>query len=266
MDDAEFCKYQINFDITSEKNLEEMAFISDVLHPIASYIFSNSPFKLGIPVGTKNLRSLIWENTDKDRCGNLFNHGIYSSESLINKYISYLLKVPALFRINKMGNIEKSKGTIKEELEYVNDKGAIQPEIIKFYLQQIFTNVRLKEVLEVRGADRTPFGHELAPVAFWTGILTDDNIKNVILNEISQWTKNDRIKLNIAAHTLDSSQEGPANRSFSHYIDWISKISIEGLKNRNLGEEVYLESFIKTINEKGPYTLQLQKKTIQHLI
>ena len=106
----------------------------------------------------------------------------------------------------------------------------------------------------------------MAPVAFWTGILTDDNIKNVILNEISQWTKNDRIKLNIAAHTLDSSQEGPANRSFSHYIDWISKISIEGLKNRNLGEEVYFESFIKTINEKGPYTLQLQKKTIQHLI
>ncbi len=257
---------QINFDITDENDLEEMAFISDALHPVASYIFSNSPFKLGTPVGTKNLRSLIWDDTDKDRCSNLFNHGINSSKNLINDYISYILKVPSLFRINKYGDIEKSNGTIEEELEIANSNQNLEPNIIRFYLQQIFTNVRLKHVLEVRGADRTPFGHELAPVAFWTGILTDNNIKNMILNEINQWTREDRIRFNAAAHILDGSQKGPKNRPFQHYITWASELAIQGLKNRNLGEEIYLKRFIKIINDKGPYSLQLQNNTIKNLI
>lgn len=257
---------QINFDITSERDFEEMAFISDALHPIASYIFSNSPFKLGNPVGTKNLRSIIWEDTDKDRCTNLFNHGIYHSKNLINDYISYILKVPSLFSINEHGGIENSNGTIGEELEIVNSNQKLDSNIIKFYLQQIFTNVRLKHVLEVRGADRTPFGYELAPVAFWTGILTDYKTKNIILNEINQWTKEDRIKLNDAAHVLNSSQKGPANKSFQHFITWASELAIQGLKNRNLGEEIYFEKFINIIKNKGPFSLQLQMKTIKSFI
>ena len=257
---------QINFDITCERDLEEMAFISDALHPVASYIFSNSPFKLGAPVGTKNLRSLIWDDTDKDRCSNLFNHGINSSKNLINNYISYVLEVPSLFRINKYGDIEKSNATIGEELKNANSNQSLEPGIIRFYLQQIFTNVRLKHVLEVRGADRTPFGYELAPAAFWTGILTDNNIKNIILNEIDQWTREDRIKLNLAAHTLDSSQGGPLNKSFQHFINWASELAIQGLQNRNLGEEVFLENFIKIIKNKGPFSLQLQDKTIKSII
>jgi glutamate--cysteine ligase len=250
---------QINFDVTSQKDFEEMAFIADALHPVASYIFSNSPFKLGKPVGTKNLRSIIWENTDKDRCGNLFDHKIYSSKNLIKDYISYVLKTPSLFKINKYGSIKKSNCIIEEELEKVNMSNRLSSNVVKFYLQQIFTNVRLKHVLEIRGSDRTPFGYELAPAAFWTGLLTNNNVKNVVLNEIKQWTKEDRVKLNLAAHVLDSSQKGPENKSFQHIITWASDLAIQGLKNRNFGEDKYLIEFINTIKKKGPYTIQLQK-------
>ena len=257
---------QINFDITSERDLEDMAFISDALHPVASYLFSNSPFKLGSPVGTKNLRSLIWDDTDKERCSNLFDHGIKSSKNLLDDYISYILKVRSIFRINTYGDIEKSNATIGEELDNANSNESLENQTIRFYLQQIFTNVRLKHVLEVRGADRTPFGYELAPVAFWTGILTDNDTKNIILNEINQWTKEDRIKLNAAAHILDSSQKGPANKPFQYFITWATEMAIRGLKNRNLGEEIYIEKFIKTVKDNGPYSIQLQNKKIQNLI
>ena len=38
---------QINFDFTSERELNEMVFIADCLNPVCAFLFSNSPFKGG---------------------------------------------------------------------------------------------------------------------------------------------------------------------------------------------------------------------------
>ena len=70
---------QINLDTTDPENMEAIAFIADCINPIASYLFANSPFKKLIPTGVQNVRQLIWQNTDQLRCGNLFDHEIYSS-------------------------------------------------------------------------------------------------------------------------------------------------------------------------------------------
>ena len=50
---------QVNLDVSGENDMEEMAFIADSLHPIASYLFSNSPFKNNVATKT-NLRNNIW--------------------------------------------------------------------------------------------------------------------------------------------------------------------------------------------------------------
>ena len=55
---------QVNIDASTESEMEETAFIADCLHPIAAYLFSNSPFKNEKPAHQKNLRSIIWANTD----------------------------------------------------------------------------------------------------------------------------------------------------------------------------------------------------------
>jgi len=249
---------QINFDATGKKDLEEMAFISDSLHPISSFIFSNSPFINDSNVGMKNMRNIIWENTDNERCRNLFDHNIYSSSGLLESYIEYVLEVPALFKINGNNNLEKSDKTIGVELKFLEEKNQLTPQNIKLYLQQIFTNVRLKNVLEVRGADRTPFGYELAPVAFWTGILTDEKTKEIVLCEINKWTLEDRKALNIASLKLDDSQQGPMGKSYGYWNNWAMELAIKGLENRGKGEEIFLEKFINIIKRKGPFTLQLQ--------
>ena len=85
---------QINLDTTDPKNMEEIAFVSDCINPIASYLFANSPYKQLTPTGFQNVRQLIWHDTDQLRCGNLFDHQIYSSNGLIDKYIDYVMKVP----------------------------------------------------------------------------------------------------------------------------------------------------------------------------
>ena len=65
---------QINLDTTDPENMEVIAFISDCINPIASYLFANSPFKQLTPTGFQNVRQLIWHDTDQLRCGNLFDH------------------------------------------------------------------------------------------------------------------------------------------------------------------------------------------------
>ena len=49
---------QVNFDASSKDDMEEIVFIADCIHPIASYLFSNSPFKNKKPACEKNLRNI----------------------------------------------------------------------------------------------------------------------------------------------------------------------------------------------------------------
>ena len=249
---------QINFDISSERDIEEMAFIADCLHPVAAYMFSNSPFKNSKKVGTKNIRNLIWEDTDKKRCRNLFDHNIASSFGLIDNYIDYFLQVPALFQLDENDEYQSSQKSIGEYLQSLEDQNKLYSKNIKNSLQQIFTNVRLKHVLEVRGSDRTPFGYELAPVAFWVGLLTDLSNREIILNVVNKWTKKDRSIFNSAANTLDDTQEGPMGKTYRYWNQWVSELAIKGLKNRKKKEEVFLESFLESVFKNGPYSLQLQ--------
>jgi Gamma-glutamylcysteine synthetase len=64
---------QVNYDIIDQRDLEEVMFIADCIHPISAYLFAHSPFQLGRPVRSKNLRNYIWENTDNTRCRSLRN-------------------------------------------------------------------------------------------------------------------------------------------------------------------------------------------------
>ena len=82
---------QINFDFTSEQELNEIVFIADCINPISAYLFSNSPFMEGEKIKDKNLRNIIWENTDNIRCRNLIDHNIIKKCIItisVNKRIS----------------------------------------------------------------------------------------------------------------------------------------------------------------------------------
>ena len=250
---------QINYDFTSERELNEMVFIADCLNPVSAYLFSNSPFKMSKKVQKDNLRNIIWERTDNSRCKNLIDHGIKESSSLLDSYIDYILNVPNIFQISKEGNFETSKGTILDRLTNLDERGELRDEDINSCLHQIFTNVRIKRFIEVRGADRPPLGHEMAPVAFWTGILTVDSLRKEILDEINTWSYTDRIRFNKASLSLDDNVLTAKDKKYSYWNDRFGKLAILGLKKRGLGEEVLFENFFDLVMEKGPFSLQLQK-------
>jgi len=249
---------QVNFDFTSLKEMEEMVFIADALHPVASFIFSNSPLKNGKKTGKKNIRHLIWGNTDNFRCNNLIDHDISSPIGLMDNYIRFLYKVPGIFQLDREKKIERTTKTLGGRVSSLLKNGELKDYDIQAALHQIFTNVRIKNLVEVRGSDRTPIDFEIAPAAFWTGILLDQKIRIRIIKILKNWTLEDRKIFNKCAKILDFNQLGPQNKSFREWISIIGKISMEGLEKRNLNEVHLFKNFFDIVMEKGPFGLQNQ--------
>ncbi len=249
---------QVNFDALNEKNMEEIVFIADCLHPVASYLFSNSPYKNKEAIKI-NFRNNIWSNTDKKRCNSLFDHGMFSSKKLIDSYINYFLKVPGIYEVDETGEVSKTNCNFGEILTKLNENGLINDNYILTYLRQIFTNVRLKNIVEIRGADRTPEGFEIVPAAFWVGLLNIDSVRLKVLDEIYSWTINDRLLFNNASLCLDLNQMGPKSRTYGFWVRHFGEMSLEGLKTRSIEEYSLLKEFFDIIVSEGPFSLQVQK-------
>ena len=249
---------QVNIDITGKQDAEKMGFLADCLHPVCAYLFANSPFYKNEPAGTKNIRNIIWEQTDNHRCRNLVDHGISSPNDLIKNYIDYMMDIPGIFQLNSKNVLENTDGTLGARLEYLYGNGKIRNADIQLALHQVFTNVRYKHLVEVRGADRPPLGHELAPIAFWTGLLTTDKTREKALDVVKQWSSQERASWNKSALNLDSSQIGPNGESFEYWNKWAGELALEGLAERGKNEESHFKPFFESVLSDGPFSLQVQ--------
>ena len=249
---------QVNIDITSKQDAEKMGFLADCLHPVCAYLFANSPFYKNEPAGTKNIRNMIWEQTDNHRCRNLIDHGISSPNDFIKNYIDYMMDIPGIFQLNSKNVLENTDGTLGGRLEYLYANGKIRNADIQLALHQVFTNVRYKHLVEVRGADRPPLGHELAPIVFWTGLLTTDKAREKALDVVKQWSSQERASLNKSALNLDSSRIGPNGKSFEYWNKWAGELSLEGLTERGKNEESHFKPFFESVLSDGPFSLQVQ--------
>ena len=254
---------QINIDYSSREEAEKMAFVIDCLTPIASILFANCPFWQGKPAGNANLRYQIWNATDNSRCGDLLGHGIVSAKALIRRYAEYVQTVPAIFVVGKQHKIAEFAGTLGEWLELLNEEGRLDEDAIQVALHQIFTHVRFKNVIEIRGCDKPPAGFEMAPVAFWAGLLLDERALEKVYEIVRKWSLLEREQLKNAAFSLDLEQSAPKERTIREWISIISNISKQGLSNRannlEIAEETsFLDMYLDYINEKGIPAITLQ--------
>ena len=252
------CSIQINYDIKNGKDLEESVYILDCLHPVLSYLFSHSPFQKGEVIGNLNLRNHIWENTDDSRCKSLINHGIIDEKSVLDAYIDFIFQVPGIFKLDGEKNIQKTKLSLGEDLKIKYSKGILRQEDIKSALHQIFTNVRLKNLIEVRDIDCLPFNNIMAPVSFVTGLIDTPLIRGKLLSIFNSWTLEDKLLWNDLAKCLSGDIDGPQGKSFLDWIKIISQMSIDGLKARKQGEEKYFSNFFENILLYGPLSFQEQ--------
>jgi glutamate--cysteine ligase len=248
---------QINIDILSKTDAEEMAFLADCLTPFCALLFANGPFMAGKPANNSNHRYNIWNDTDPSRCGDLFNHGIHSEDQLLDKFVNIVLDAPSIFTVSSGNDIKKFDGSLKQWLQALDHSNLLDEHEINNALHQIFTHVRFKKhVLEVRGTDRPPKGFEMAPVAFWVGLLTVEKIRDQLMKIFSRWSVDERKIANANACILSPSSIGPAGKNMMEWINIFSVLAIDGLKIRSeslhiVNEQDLFTPYLNMINERG---------------
>ncbi|MDA8050746.1 MAG: glutamate--cysteine ligase [Rhodospirillales bacterium] len=169
------CTVQANLDYASESDMVRKFRISLCLQPLATALFANSPFREGRPTGFLSTRAEVWRDTDPDRTG--IPAVVFEPGFGFARYVEWLLDVPMYF-IRRGGTYLDLAGRnfrdfIAGRLAEVAGERATIGDFAD-HLTTVFTDVRLKRYLEMRGADAGSPAMMLAQSAFWVGILYDE--------------------------------------------------------------------------------------------
>ncbi len=178
---------QVNLDYSDEKDMIKKFRLSFLLQPVATALFANSPFTAGLLNGYKSIRSECWKDTDKDRTGILAF--VFDDNMSYEKYVDYALDVPMYF-INRNGKyIDLAGKSFRDYMDKKIDSVKNYDATIddwELHLTTIFPEARLKNYIEMRGADAGNIDHICALSAYWVGLIYDDQS----LNDALELTKN----------------------------------------------------------------------------
>ncbi len=187
------CGVQVNLDFDSEATMVRMFRIGLALQPIATALWANSPFKEGKPTGFLSYRSHVWTDTDADRCGTL--PFVFEEGFGFERYVDYILDVP-MYLVYRGGTYIDAAGQsfrdfMAGRLPALPGERPHMGDWID-HLTTAFPEVRLKQFLEMRGADGGPWNRLCALPAFWVGLLYDAAARDAAWELVETWTPEER--------------------------------------------------------------------------
>jgi glutamate--cysteine ligase len=162
---------QANFDYASEADMVEKLRVSLAVSPIVSAIYANSSLSDGKANGFITKRLYAWEDTDPDRTGLL--PIAFEPDFGYRRYVEWALDAPMFF-IVRGDHYQPGNGlTFRRFLR--EGYGELRATLADFdrHLTTLFPDVRLKNIIEVRGADAVPPGLTCSLPALWKGLLYD---------------------------------------------------------------------------------------------
>lgn len=170
------CTVQVNLDYASERDMVRKLRVSLLLQPLATALFANSPFTEGKENGFLSYRAHVWTDTDNQRSGIpkvMLEEG-FGFES----YVAWLVdSVPMYFVYRDGRYIDVAGASFRDFMDgKVPALAGITPTVGDFadHMTTAFTDVRLKQFLEMRGADAGRTDMMVAQSALWVGLLYDE--------------------------------------------------------------------------------------------
>ena len=254
------CGIQINYDFTSENNFQKIFKLANYLVPLTISLYANSPFKNGKPSGYQSYRSKVWQKTSR---GGIMP--IAFEKLSFEKYFDHIIDYPILFGIRDENYIKPNGQTFRDFIEGnflgVKDKANLKD--FETHLATIFTEVRLKQFVELRSLDTCDWGCICNGPAFFTGLIYGELDEAV--NIVSKWKKENVINayLECPKKGLYTELEG---KKLYEWGDIFLRLTKQGLVKRkelnsnNKDETIYLhhtENVIK--NRKNRAQLLLDK-------
>ncbi|MCX8134958.1 MAG: glutamate--cysteine ligase [Roseococcus sp.] len=231
---------QVNLDFESEADMVEKLRIGLALQPLATALFAASPFLEGRPSGFRSLRGRVWTDTDPDRTG--IPACVFEEGFGFERFAEFVLDVPMYFVAREGRLIDAAGASFRDFMAGRLPALAGIPATmgdVQDHVTTVFTDVRLKRFLEMRGADAGSAPMLLALPAFWVGLLYDDAAQKAARALTRGWSLAEIRQLR-----LDAPREGLAARIAGRALREVARdalaIARDGLKARGLGEEAYL--------------------------
>jgi len=202
------------------------------LQPVAVALFANSPFIEGRPTEFQSYRSLVWTDTDPDRCGTL--PFVFEDGFGFERYVDYLLDMPMYFVYRHGTYIDASGQSFRDFM--AGRLPALPGEVPLIgdwadHLTTAFPEVRLKTYIEMRGADGGPWRRLCALPALWVGLLYDGTALDAAADLVADWTPEEReaMRRDVPRLGLDTPHR---SRTFRDIALEVLDIARDGLHRR----------------------------------
>ncbi|MFV2053834.1 glutamate--cysteine ligase [Aliiroseovarius sp. YM-037] len=194
------CTVQVNLDFASEADMVQKLRVALALQPVATALFANSPFFEGKPNGHKSWRSRVWRGLDNDRTGML--PFVFEDGFGFERWVQYVLDVPMYFVYRDGKYVDALGQSFRDFLQ--GKLPALPGETPTLsdwadHLTTVFPEARIKQFIEMRGADGGPWRRLCALPAFWVGLLYDQGALDAAWDLVKGWDAETREGLRIAA-------------------------------------------------------------------
>jgi glutamate--cysteine ligase len=187
------CTVQVNLDFSDEADMVKKFRVGLALQPITTALLANSPFREGRSSGFLSYRAQVWTDVDNARSGML--PFVFEDGMSFERYVDYALDVPMYF-VYRDGKYHDVAG--KSFRDFLARK---IPEVAQFepsmadwadHLTTIFPEVRLKQFLEMRGADGGQWRRICGMPALWVGLVYDSVALDAAWDMVKDWTAEER--------------------------------------------------------------------------
>ena len=187
------CTVQVNLDFADEADMVKKFRVGLALQPITTALLANSPFREGRSSGFLSYRAQVWTDVDLARSGML--PFVFEDGMSFERYVDYALDVPMYF-VYRDGKYHDVAG--KSFRDFLARK---IPEVAQFepsmsdwadHLTTIFPEVRLKQFLEMRGADGGQWRRICGMPALWVGLVYDTVALDAAWDMVKDWTAEER--------------------------------------------------------------------------
>ena len=226
------CTVQVNLDFASEADMVQKLRVALALQPVATALFSNSPFFEGKLNGHKSWRSRIWRNLDDDRTGTL--PFVFEDGFGFEAWVDYALDVPMYF-VYRDGQYIDALGMsfrdfLKGELPALPGEKPLISDWAD-HLTTIFPEARIKKYIEMRGADGGPWRRLCALPALWVGLIYDQSALDAAWDLAKGWDSETREAMRVAA-SVDGLAADVAGVNMRALASQVVEIAEAGLRAR----------------------------------
>jgi glutamate--cysteine ligase len=180
---------QASFDFSDEIDMAEKLRVALAIQPAVTALLANSPVVGGRPSGWKSYRVAVWAETDPARCGLLefpFQPGF--EEAAYRRYVEWALDVPMIVLRRRGTYLDTGRRTFRQFMVEGLDGERATIADWEDHLTTVFPEVRVKGVVEVRGADSCSPAMTKALVALWKGVLYDREARAAAFDAVKRFS------------------------------------------------------------------------------